>query len=625
MKKYIFFLLALWIPMMAWADNAITHRLTIEVGSFHLDIRVASADDNRSVTPQTIKKDTVRIDTYQLNEGSIYTITISTSYSNSNTRINESFTAWMRDGAVFSTSPEITIAVGKSDIYLTAAVSRNMTPPYSPGANYFDAATKTLTLDEIRDGNLQTTYSAAASNYQFKPADVEHLVVIGYVQSSNSNHDMYKLSDIYSLTSQKLKYLRSIDLSQMSGITTLGESTRFDSRDMPNLHHIALGASIDSIGDQEFNSVFGINKSEDIFIDNKFQSYDTLDCYSVTPPRCHANTFIVNRLDYDLDSYHHHRMVLRVPPESVKEYKQAPVWKDIPIIEPLYETTVVSVKIPTDAPDGYYDDMTVELVNLRSQLVQSLPVLNKREFKFYGQIQGSEYQATLKNAYGQVMGQTEPMELGKEELTLTIDKLLRAKEASVKVTIPDGTDVSDKVSVLWTDEADNAIGHTSRLKAIAEGTRLTCAVKLRSELARQYVKPDKMTLTVNAEGDNLLALRLQPVQQTMLHGFVKDQQTGEAVADATVSLTQQQGDGYTEAVTAKTDENGRYELQGTNEHGELSVTAPGYLPLTMPTGKPAADGARDRDTSFPIPVNLALKLQNEGYDVNFSVGLEPPA
>ena len=35
-------------------------------------------------------------------------------------------------------------------------------------------------------------------------------------------------------------------------------------------------------------------------------------------------------------------------------------------------------------------------------------------------------------------------------------------------------------------------------------------------------------------------------------------------------------------------------------------------------------GARDRDTSFPIPLNLALKLQNEGYDVNFLLSWNRP-
>lgn len=35
-------------------------------------------------------------------------------------------------------------------------------------------------------------------------------------------------------------------------------------------------------------------------------------------------------------------------------------------------------------------------------------------------------------------------------------------------------------------------------------------------------------------------------------------------------------------------------------------------------------GSRDRDTSFPIPLNLALKLQNEGKDVNFLLAWNRP-
>ena|GEM_PF-3651465 len=35
-------------------------------------------------------------------------------------------------------------------------------------------------------------------------------------------------------------------------------------------------------------------------------------------------------------------------------------------------------------------------------------------------------------------------------------------------------------------------------------------------------------------------------------------------------------------------------------------------------------GARDRDTAFPIPINLALKLQNAGKDVNFLLAWNRP-
>ena len=35
-------------------------------------------------------------------------------------------------------------------------------------------------------------------------------------------------------------------------------------------------------------------------------------------------------------------------------------------------------------------------------------------------------------------------------------------------------------------------------------------------------------------------------------------------------------------------------------------------------------GARDRDTAFPVAVNLALKLQNNGKDVNFKIPWNRP-
>ena len=35
-------------------------------------------------------------------------------------------------------------------------------------------------------------------------------------------------------------------------------------------------------------------------------------------------------------------------------------------------------------------------------------------------------------------------------------------------------------------------------------------------------------------------------------------------------------------------------------------------------------GARDRDTGFPVPLNLALKLNEAGYDVNFLLAWNRP-
>ncbi len=279
-----------------------------------------------------------------------------------------------------------------------------------------------------------------------------------------------------------------------------------------------------------------------------------------------------------------------MPEESIDAYKKDKTWKEhFKEILPLSETSDISVVLPTDVQEGYYENMTVELHNLSDKSVQNRLVLNKRKIMFDNQMKENEYQALLKNAYGQVMGQTDTVELGEENLTLTIDNLLQSKDVSLKVTIPDGTDVTDKVSVLWR-EADREIGYASLLKAVAEGTELTCKVALRSDLAIQYAAPDAIQHTVDGEGENLLTLQLQPMQQLAMHGLVKDKQTGEPISDATVALTQQLGGDYNQSVTAKTGDNGQYELQGTNMQGELSVTAPGYLPKTMEFGAPASNG-----------------------------------
>ena len=562
MKKYLFLLLALWIPMLVWADETPTHSIIIE-SEARIDLSYSDDDDSRVVgkLSTNVQDDKCIYTIENVYEGHKYTIRYFGSWPEPG-HVHYSFVGWMRDGALFSTSPFLTFVVGKSDIHLTVVLKHELEQPLSPNSNYFDAATGALILDDIRNVDVKTSISVAQEIYNFEKRDVLSCAVIGNIDPLTTTFEINRIfGGFYSL--------KSLDLSQISGVTVLKKIDGY----LPNLNYIILGASFDSIADAFPRT-----------------NINTIDCYATVPPRCHRDAFGGPYLS-DSMLVSKDKVLIRVPAESIELYKKAAGWKDFPNIQPLLSGNI-SVKIPTDAPEGYYDDMTIELLNLRSLYAQRLPILNKREFRFAGLVIGNKYQASLINAYGQVMGQTEQAELGEEELTLAIDKLGHAKEVSVKVTLPDGTDVSDKVSVLWTDEADKTIGYTSLLRGVAEGTRLTCAVKLPGELAQQYVAPDKMQLTVDVEGDNLLPLQLQPVQQMTLHGLVKDKETGEAVADATVSLTQQQGDGYAEAVTATTDENGYYELQGTNEHGELSASALSYLlPTTIQMGVPAADGA----------------------------------
>ena len=367
------------------------------------------------------------------------------------------------------------------------------------------------------------------------------------------------------------------------GVTSIEQYTFHN---CTGLTSVTIGNSVTNIGQSAFSSC---SKLSSITIPNSVTSIEqsafsgckglkSITCEAVTPPTCGSNCF--NGVNHSIPLY--------VPIGTLSEYYAANVWNEFTNIQ-LLGTSSISVTLTTDAPDGYYEDMILELHMLNSQSVESRNILNKRNFMFINQIRENEYQAFLKNSYGQVMGQTEVVELGEEDLTLTIDKLLRKKDVSLKVTIPDGTDVTDKVSVLWADSAGKALGYASQLKAVAESAKLKCKVTLLDELARQYVAPDTMQLTVDGEGENLLTLQLQAMQQLALHGLVKDSETGEPISDASVALTQQLGDDN-QSLTATTDTLGRYDLQGTNVQGELSMTAPGYLPKTVEKVAPNAEG-----------------------------------
>jgi len=391
-------------------------------------------------------------------------------------------------------------------------------------------------------------------------------------------------------------------------VTSIGQ---YAFKECKSLAAITIPSSVTKIGANAFDKCEGLK---------------TVICKPTTPPEYGSHCFHIYCCGASILIP---ISTLKVPAESVELYKNAEGWKEaFTEIMPMSETGTISVTLPTDVSDGYYENMTLELHNLNIQLVQNRPVLNKREFEFSDQMKENKYQAILKNAYGQVMGQTEAMELGEEDLTLVIDSLLQKKDVSLKVTIPDGTDVSDKVSVLWTDEAKKALGYAAGLKAVAEGTKLTCKVTLRGELARQYAAPDVMQLTVSGDGENLLAVSLQPIQMLTLRGIVKDKKTGEVIANATVALTQQVGDNYGESITATTDNDGRYELQGANGPGELSVTAPSYLNKTVKYDAQEAEGTLPIVEMEPFngvivtPLFTYTEAAPEGTESNFTDGYD---
>ena len=90
-------------------------------------------------------------------------------------------------------------------------------------------------------------------------------------------------------------------------------------------------------------------------------------------------------------------------------------------------------------------------------------------------------------------------------------------------------------------------------------------------------------------------------------------ETGSSVNFTDYSLRKVSGDSKA-AVDEETAENVR-QLNPMTMMDEGSTVAPHWY---------IRHGARDRDTSFPVPVNLATKLQNKGCDVNFKLPWNRP-
>lgn len=97
--------------------------------------------------------------------------------------------------------------------------------------------------------------------------------------------------------------------------------------------------------------------------------------------------------------------------------------------------------------------------------------------------------------------------------------------------------------------------------------------------------PRVHTLETQADSRHDVDLQLQPKREptTTIVGYVVDQETNEAIADATVHLQNHDTGDWGRAVT---DENGSYRFQTHAGYHSLSVHTPGYLPAEVNTNAP---------------------------------------
>ncbi len=561
MKKIAIFLFSCLMSHIGWAQ---THTLTIKAEPAR-GLTSVTVMDGQEIITSTSEYDegSSRVFTYELIEGKTYDISLKANDASWLTgTFDYNFSAWMKDDAVYSTSSTLHLTMGKNDISLRAIFYMGANLPYSPGANSFDGGSGTMTLDELRNGSIYNAYyyslyrNVLPNSYNYD--DIRRIIIVGHLGNNQNSFHNLATSTIKGPVNAIL-----IDMSQTSGMPVMQGNFCYN---RPCLQQLILNADLESIEPDAFvkqYTAYPLNK---------------IECYAIEPPQYEEEIF--RGLPDGVTAY--------VPVESIDNYKQANGWKNLNI-QPLYEASDIWVQLPADVPEGLYADMSVELKNLRSEYVRNKVISKKKEFLFNSLPQEGIYQVTIKNCYGQKFGQIDSIELGKENITVSFDKLLRPHNVDIKVLSPNGEDVTEQVKIEWMDESEKLLSQQTSIRKVPDGIHLFCKIMLNEALARQYATPAKMELVVGADSENTLTCQLQDLREVKLNGIVLDKHTGKPLSSATVSLSQQLGGRYGQAQTSTTDENGQYELSATNEAFQLAVSATGYLTQRIELDAPEQD------------------------------------
>ena len=449
--------------------------------------------------------------TIQLREGeqtSIY------AYTNSFFR----FLRWENEnGDTLSLSPSLYYQMPAADTKLIAYYDYVPGNPQNPGKNYFDEFTGEVIVDDFTPGSLSNAVSdAVGGNSQA----VTQIVVAGKINSND-----FSIANNYSSCTL-------VDLSRTTGVTTVPSWCYSNNS---NLTQIFLPACITEIGYRAFYNATALV---------------ALTCHAVTPPSIGS---------YAFDGVPE-GLVVYVPEKSIELYEQAEGWKDFIILPIQANVHSVELNLPDECADGRYKNMGLELVNVKSGQKYKYVVTDRIHYTFNNLIKNTTYNAYLKSPTGIVLAQIDSIKVADTDQSVTFQNIRTIQQVKAAVKLPTGEDVTGQVNLAWYNAEGVLLGKEHVMPAMVEGQEVRLAVALSQQLGLLYVQPQDTPWTV-ADGENAVTVDLQPLPQLQLQGRVVDLQSKEPIVRATVSVSQTLNSRYDKTFTAKTDGQGRFQLQ----------------------------------------------------------------
>ena len=432
------------------------------------------------------------------------------------------FREWRRKGEVVSTSQNYTFEMPSEHVQLTAVFDYNPQNPVHPNSNLWNPETGEVIVDDFTTGYLYSTIENLIGGWDNR-SQVQMITVQGVI-NENDWHVVRNYPNCSFL-----------DMSRTSGVSYV-PSWCFES--CTGLTTIALPQSLERIDYYAFYNCSNLS---------------TIYCHAITPPVLDSNAF----------SQAPDGLVIYVPAFALSQYLEADGWKDLVAnrgytILPLGDqVSAIEVNMPENTDMSLYKDMYIELINTKSGQKQRYVITDRITYTFSSLVRRTTYNAYLKNALGDILGQISDIQLDEQDVSVTFENLMTPRTVTLSVQTPAGEDVTAQTTITWLNEKDAFLLKGSALTSQLEGRTVKALIQLPQSLAMQYVQPTD-TVKHEVTADNALTYTLAAIPQLMLTGKVMDVKTELPMSGATVAVSQMVNGLYSKSYSTKTNAQGEW-------------------------------------------------------------------
>ncbi len=446
------------------------------------------------------------------------------------------FEEWQLDGVLMSTKNPLNIKMTDKDLHFTARFSYNPVNPVDPAVNLFNPGTGEMVIDRFQQGYLSSAVSDLLNNGS-DYSDIQSLLVCGMMDGSDFGV-MYSLSNC-----------SVINLSRTNGYTEIPSYT-FESA--AALTELTLPSCINAIGRYAFKDCNNLS---------------VVTCFAVVPPSLSVGVF--DGVD--------NSVVVKVPAQSVDLYKNAPGWKEFTILPADENVFSIAVSLPSDAKDGRYKNMSIELFNTSNGQRYKYLITDKTEYVFGNLLSGTKYSIFVKNSKDEILGEIKDLDVVDKNLSASFLSLLQPLNISLQVLTPDGQNITDDVIVKWFNESNELLQQGSLLTGVLENTVVSYTISLPQQLQTVYSQPSPKILTVSES--NSLICTLEALGKSIFKGRIIDKDN-RPVSSAIITVSQNINGTYTHSENILCDSEGNFGIEIPDVPVKVTVSANGYISQT---------------------------------------------